>query len=33
MKRKMKNMWLVFLFRIGVSPQRLKELYYPKKKT
>ena len=32
-KRKIKNVWLVFLFRIGVSPQRLNKLYYPDRKT
>jgi GT2 family glycosyltransferase len=32
-KRKIRNAWLVFLFRIGVSPQKLKKIYYPDRNT
>ena len=27
-KRKMKNVWLVFLYRIGLNPDRLAKMYY-----
>ena len=32
-KRKIRNAWLVFLFRIGVSPQKLEKIYYPDRNT
>ena len=27
-QRKMKNVWLVFLYRIGINPERLAQMYY-----
>ena len=28
LQRKLKNMWLIILYRIGVSPYKLAEMYY-----
>ena len=33
LRRKLQNMWLVFLFRLGVSPERLHRRYYRWKNT